>query len=265
MPYSRIKSKSKKPDFTKERGFRGGGTVTAIEVQKTNTERVNVFIDEQYAFSLALIVAESNRLRPGRELSPAEVGELQAEDLYSLALSGALELIALRPRSEAEVRTRLKRRFPDAPFETINRVLDRLKELNYLNDADFAKFWIENRQAFAPRGRQLLKQELMQKGVNKDIIEEAITNYLDAANEELAAEAGEGDGAEESPTNIEEAQALELARKKGRSYIAEDWAGFYRKLGSFLLRRGYDYGIAGRVVKQVWKEQKGQTPEGDFD
>lgn len=259
MPFKRKPFKQReRRDYTKERGFTGSGKITAVDVQKTNTERVNIFIDEEYAFSLAMIVAAERRLRPGVELSEEEVAELQAADLYNQGLSVALELLSLRPRSEAEVKMRLKRRYPDAPTETFTRVIDRLKELNYLNDADFAKYWIENRAAFAPRGRQLLKQELMKKGVNRDIIDTALEQYLEAASEEQEAEEGE-----ESGLSIEESQALTIARKKARSYAAEDWAGFYRKLGGFLLRRGYDYGIAGRVTKQVWKEIKGQQPSNE--
>jgi regulatory protein len=256
MAFIRGKNRSNQRNFTKERGFKGSGKITAVEVQKTNAERVNIFIDEEYAFSLAMIVAAERRLKPGVELSAQDVAELQAVDLYNLALAVALELLSLRPRSEAEVRARLKRRYPDAPADTFTRVIDRLKELNYLNDADFAKYWIENRAAFAPRGRQLLKQELMKKGVARDIIDKALENYLEAASEATEDEEGEEEG-----LGIEERQALEMARKKARSYAAEDWAGFYRKLGGFLLRRGYDYGIAGRVTKQIWKELKGQQPE----
>lgn len=256
MPYSKFKTK--KSRFTRERGFHGSGKITAIEVQKTNAERVNVFIDEEYAFSLANIVAAERRLKPGLELSAQEVAELQAADLYNLALSGALELLSLRPRSEAEVRARLKRRLPDAPADIFTRVTDRLKELNYLNDADFAKYWIENRAAFAPRGRALLRQELMRKGVAREIIDQALENYLEAASDDQEATEGEENG-----LSIEESQALAMARKKARSYAAEDWAGFYRKLGGFLLRRGYDYGITARVTKQVWKELKGQQPDED--
>jgi len=271
MPYSRFKSSKSKSNSqlgssdqsqhsnSRDRIFRGQGKITAIQVQKTNVERVNIFIDENYAFSLAAIVAVEQQLRPGLELSRGEIAELQTADLYSLALTAALDFLALRPRSKAEVRQRLKRRYPDAPAETFTRVLDRLSELKYLNDADFAKYWIENRAAFAPRGRQLLKQELMQKGVSREIIETALENYLETASLEQDEEEGEDGG-----LNIEESQALELARKKARSYAAEDWAAFYRKLSSFLLRRGYDYGIAGRITKQVWQELKGrQVEEGE--
>jgi regulatory protein len=247
-----------KRNFTKEHSFKGSGKITAIKVQKTNAERVNIFIDECYAFSLTALVVAERRLKPGIELSDSDVAELQAADLYHLGLSAALELLSRRPRSEAEVRQRLKRRYPEGSPETFTRVIERLKELNYLNDADFARYWIENRAAFAPRGRLLLKQELLRLGVDREIVDSALEQYLEAASD--AQEATEG---EETGLSLEESQCLAIARKKARSYAGEDWAGFYRKLGGFLLRRGYDYGLAGRITKQVWKELKGQLPESD--
>ncbi|NWJ98864.1 MAG: RecX family transcriptional regulator [Chloroflexi bacterium] len=240
-----------KRNFTKEHSFKGSGKITAIEVQKTNAERVNIFIEGIYAFSLTMLVAAEHHLKSGLELSAKEIGELQAADLYNLGLAAALELLSRRPRSEAEIYQRLKRRYPEGSDKTFKRVVERLKELNYLNDTDFARYWIENRLACAPRGRLLLQQELLKLGLAREIIETALATYLEVPND------AQGETAdEESGLSIEEGQALILARKKARGYAGEDWAGFYRKLGGFLLRRGYDYGLTGRITKQVWKELK---------
>jgi len=58
---------------------------------------------------------------------------------------------------------------------------------------------------------------------------------------------------------------LEQARKKARSYAAEAWPDFYRKLGGFLQRRGYGFDITGKVTRQVWAELKGQDNGEDDD
>lgn len=243
------------------RKFEGGGQVTRVEYQKTNPDRVNIFVEDEFAFSLAAIVVAERQVRAGLVLSAEETAELQAADLYNRGLAMGLQLLAMRPRSEAEVQIHLRKRYPDADSETIKRVVERLRELNYLNDASFAQFWVENRAAFAPRGRNLLRQELMKKRVPRDIIDAVIEAHLDAQQEEADEEAGE-DGVSR---NVEESQALEMARKKARSYAAEEWAGFYRKLGGFLLRRGYDYGITGRVTRQVWQEIKGASAGAEDD
>lgn len=247
--------------FTEREPFRGAGTITSVEYQKTNAERVNIYIDEVYAFSVADIVAAEWRLKPNMEISAEEVAEIQAADMYNLELAAALNFISLRPRSETEVRNRLKRNYPAATSETTDKVLNRLKELKYINDAEFVRFWVESRAASAPRGRHLLRQELQQKGIAKNLIEDALEKYLDATSDENE----ESESGENETRTVEEQQALEIARRKATSYAAEDWAGFYRKLGGFLLRRGYDYGITGRVLKTVWRELKDESPGEDFE
>lgn len=249
MSFNNGKRKNSLDSQTRKK-FTGGGKISAVEFQKNNPDRVNVYIAGQYAFSLAAILAAERRLKEGVELTAEDTAELQSADLYNKGLAAALQLLAMRPRSQAEIQTYMRKRYPEATAETIKAVVERLKELNYLNDASFAAFWVENRSAFAPRGRHLLRQELMKKGVPRDIIDAAIAAQLDADAE---------DDAEEGSLKIEESQALEMARKKARSYAAEDWPGFYRKLGGFLLRRGYDYEITGRVSRQVWQELKGQS------
>lgn len=240
--------------------FTGGGKITAIEYQATNTERVNIFIDDEYAFSLSANLTVERRLQKGLTLSAEQTDELQTADLYNRGLSAALGQLATRPRSATEISQYLRKKYPDAPPETAQRVIARLTELNYLNDESFARLWVENRASFAPRGRNLLKQELMRKGVAKDIIEATISAYLEERQEEADAESEDGEA-----LPVEEAQALEAARKKARSYAAEDWNGFYRKLGGFLLRRGYDYPTTGRVVKQVWRELKEGVADDEAD
>ncbi len=237
--------------------FTGEGKITLVEYQKTHPDRVNIHIDDEYAFSITAILAAERKLRAGMFLSAEDTDEIQSADLYNRGLAAGLQLLALRPRSEAELRDALRRRYPDATPETLTRVLDRLKDLNYLNDTTFAKFWVENRLAFSPRGRNLLKQELLQKRVSREIIDTVITEHLEALQEE-ADQNGENDG-----QPVEEAQALEQARKKAKSYAAEAWPDFYRKLGGFLQRRGYGFDITGKVTRQVWAELKGQGTDED--
>ncbi len=242
----------------KPQKFIGGGKISAVEFQQSNPDRVNIFVEDEYAFSLAAVLVAERHLRAGVVLSEEDSAELQSADLYNKGLAMALQLLAMRPRSQAEIQTHFRKRYPDADTDTVKAVIERLQDLNYLNDASFAAFWVENRSAFAPRGRNLLRQELMKKGVPRDIIDAAITTTLDA-------EAEEGDDEAEGGLKLEESQALDLARKQGRRYAAENWQGFYRKLGGFLLRRGYAHDITSRVSKQVWQELKNEaTPDDDY-
>ncbi|MGQ9501818.1 MAG: RecX family transcriptional regulator [Anaerolineae bacterium] len=190
------------------------GTVTALEFQKGNKERVNVYLDGAFAFGLPAIIAATH-LRRGQTLSDAEIAALRALDEQERAYEQVLRFLGYRPRSRAEIERYLRRkRFAE---ETITRVMTRLQEAGYLDDEAFARFWVENRQRFRPRSRRALDVELRQKGVERDIVQEIV---------------GEQDD-EEAAWQAVEARLLRwstLSREQ-----------LQRKLGDFLARRGFDY------------------------
>jgi regulatory protein len=115
------------------------GTVTALKLQKKNQERVNVYLDGRYAFSLTAI--EAAKLRRGQ---------------------------FLRPRSEAEMRRYLQGKKVPPAIET--EVVERLTSAGLLDNQAFASYWVENRESFNPRGRHALRYELRQKGLSEETI-----------------------------------------------------------------------------------------------
>ena len=144
--------------------------ITALKLQKRNHQRVNVYLDGEYAFGLARIVAAW--LAVGTELSDEKIAQLQAEDQREAAYQRALNLINFRPRTEVEIRQNLHRH--NMEEEIIQYVLERLKENGLVNDAGFAQSWVENRAELRPRSRRALAFELKQRGVNSAIIEQTI-------------------------------------------------------------------------------------------
>jgi regulatory protein len=204
--------------------------ITALQVQKKNPQRINVFINGEFAFGIARIVAAW--LKVGQELSETKIAELKAQDENEKALQRALNLISYRPRSEAEVQNNLKKH--QVPEETIHAVVARLRETGILNDQKFAEAWIENRATFRPRSRFALRMELKQKGVNEETIEEALADVDD------------------------EVQAYEAAQKKARQLRNKEEQEFKRKLFGFLARRGFNYDVASPVVKNLWEEMKNE-------
>ncbi len=105
------------------------------------------------------------QLRKGQQLSPAQIGVLQEEGVEDLAYQKALNYLAARPRSVAEVDGYLQRK--GYLETTIQIVLERLQAHQYLDDDAFARFWIDNRNRFRPRGTPALRQELRQKGLER--------------------------------------------------------------------------------------------------
>lgn len=144
-------------------------------------------------------------------------------------LDAAFRYLSYRPRSELEIKMRLRKRGFDN--SSIESALLKLKEQGLIDDYAFAQFWKENREVFSPRGRAMLQRELRQKGVASHIIAEAIREI------------------------DEEAGAYRAAQKKAEKLASSDREGFYRKLGSFLRRRGFNYEITQHTVKQLWLER----------
>lgn len=210
-----------------------GRTITALTVQQRNPQRVNVFLDGEFAFGLERITAAW--LRVGQELSEAKILELQTQDTGEVAYRRAIRLLDRRPRTEAEIRRRLET--ADFPAEQIAAVIARLRQNGLVDDARFAQAWVENRSEFRPRGRRALAQELRQKGL--------------AANEVAAA-----------LENVDEdALAYQAALRYGRKLMAADRVEFRRKLSAYLGRRGFGYDVVEPVVGRIWEEM--HTPPAE--
>lgn len=208
------------------------GTITEIADQARDPERVSVFLDGQFAFGVAREIAAREGLFVGRSLSAAEVADLLRADEAARATNAALHFLGYRPRSEREVRDRLRRRgFSD---EAIEAAVARLLDWRYLDDAEFARFWVENRAEHQPRGRRRLRAELRAKGVDADLVDQAIDEA----------------GGDEFPA------ALALARKRVTSLRGLDPLVQRRRLAGFLQRRGYDWDIVRSVLDAVLGENE---------
>jgi regulatory protein len=207
--------------------------ITALEVQKHNKERVNVYLDGEFAFGLPILNAAT--LHKGQLLTEDEIAALRAIDDVTRAVDQAVTLLARRPYSTTEIRRHLNTK-KIAP-EVIEEALIRLAQLGYVDDRAFASYWIENREQFRPRGARALRYELQQKGIPQDIINEAL-EVFDAHDAAYRA-------------------AQEQARRlRG---LAED--EFRNKLGAFLARRGFEYEIVREVIDQFVRELEDENPE----
>ncbi len=206
--------------------------VTALRLQQRNKTRVNLYLDGRFAFGLAKIVAA--RLAVGQELDEAAIAQLRAQDDLEQAYERALKFLGPRPRSESEVRRRLKE-YRIAPATT-EEVVARLRQAGLVNDQAFASYWVENRSTFRPRSKRVLRAELKQKGVSDDVLREALDHTNDAE------------------------AVYTLARARARRLHGLEYQEFRRKLGDFLARRGFDFDLITPVVDRVWTETEGQAP-----
>lgn len=206
-------------------------TVTALRAQKNNPQRINVFLDGQFAFGLSRLVAAW--LQVGQKLTEEHLEQLLREDRLESLYQRALRYLSFRPRSEQEMHLYLHRYEQDEHVCTL--VLERLKEHGWLDDQRFAVQWVENRAAFRPRGKMALAQELKQRGVQSAVIEQAV--------QELN----------------EEEMAYQAAQKVLGRYKNLDRQTFQRKLHDFLLRRGFAYEVVLPTVHRCWQENHQNT------
>ena len=203
-----------------------GGTVTALKVQKRNPQRVNVYLDGEFAFGLARITAAW--LHIGQELSAEKIAQLQSEDAREVGYQQALRLLSYRPRASAEVRRNLEKHA--MPAEVIEDVLARLQRAGLLDDSRFAQAWVENRSEFRPRGRRALTAEMRQRGLDDESIQQALAEV------------------------DEEALADQAASKQSRKLAGLDETAFKHKLSGFLARRGFGYAVIRDTVDRHWNK-----------
>jgi regulatory protein len=208
-------------------------TITALEVQKRNKERVNVYLDGEFAFGLPII--EAAHLHKGQVLAEEQIKALQAIDTLARALDQAVKLLSRRPYSTAEIRRNLESK--QVPSTVIDEVLAKLAHLGYVDDQAFAEFWVENRERFRPRGPRALRYELRQKGIADKLID-AVLGEFDAHD-----------------------AAYRAAQEKVRRLRRLTPEQFQTKLGAFLIRRGFAYDIVREVINQVIDELRENEPE----
>jgi len=202
-------------------------TITALERQKKNKERINIYIDGEFAFGLPEI--DAVKLRKGQEVTDEEIVELREIDAVARAVEVGIQLLSYRPRSVAEVRQKLVKK--ETPEPIIATALDRLQTLGYLSDEAFARFWIENRSQFKPRSVRALSYELQQKGVARSVIDALVNDMVD-----------------------EEDAAYRAGLQKVRRYRGKPQSEFETKLGAFLQRRGFHYGIIRGALDRLIEE-----------
>lgn len=199
------------------------GTITALKIQKNNKERVNVFIDGEFGLAVTMPVAAA--LRQGQYLSDADIDSLKSQDERNKAYERAIRFLGYRPRSRAEIDRYLRAKGCSA--DVIDHTINRLVEKQYLNDEDFARFWLENRERYRPRGEQALRYELRQKGVPDEVID---TVLADLDEDELAWTAVE-------------------SKLQHWSNLTEE--ELKKKITGFLSRRGFSYEIVHNVYHRA--------------
>ena len=145
------------------------------------------------------------------------------------ASASAIRYLARRPRTESEVLAHLCRKFPHHIAE---QVVSDLRERSLIDDAEFARLWTESRLRTKPRSVWLVKRELMNKGIRRDLAEEAVSDYDDSES------------------------ALRAASTYSHRLDGADYETFHRRLYGFMGRRGFSGSISRSVISSLWRARE---------
>lgn len=209
-------------------------TITAIIMQKRNPNRVTIELDGEFGFGLDRMTAAW--LQVGQVLTREKIEELRREDSIEKAFTRAMRLLSYRPRSEAEIRFRLRKSGQEDTV--IEKVLSKMRESRLIDDEEFSKVWIENRSTFRPRSQKLLQLELRQKGISQEIIKKTLEETQDDST-----------------------LAMQAARKQAHRWTGLDESGFRKKMTGFLGRRGFSSFTIYEVIPVIWSEVSMESPQ----
>ncbi|USN97513.1 MAG: regulatory protein RecX [Candidatus Nomurabacteria bacterium] len=197
--------------------------ITDIKIQVKNRDKVSVYIDEKYSFSLTISqLTDHKQVRVKSHLKDDQVEDLKKLSSQTNQYLRLLNLIYARPRSEYEIRTKL--RLKKFEQEEIDQLVDKLKKEGYLNDKEFANWWVNSRKLTRNISSLKLKSELAQKGIKGEVVEDALANNFSKEDELNSLK--------------------DLVKNKKNKYESE------QKLMSYLVSKGFNYSQIKEVLNK---------------
>lgn len=200
--------------------------ITSITKQKRN-ERFNIFLDEKFVFSISSYALVKNNLKVGSVLEQGQIDDIQSKENLSGLTDLAVKYLSFRPRSEKETKDYLAKKIAQkneikysiaSQSPLIASIVKKLKKNKYLDDYEFALWFLKSRIKSKPRSLAVIKAELRTKGISSEIIEKIITY---------------------APSDLDQAKNV-LSKKAIRwQKLAE--ADFKRKAYTYLSSKGFDY------------------------
>lgn len=205
--------------------------ITAIEPQKKNKDRFNIYVDGRFAFAIGAGDLARERLKIGQTISQGSTDRLIRVNEFSKVFEKVLKFLSYRPRTTKEIKDYLLKKKVDEDLKSV--VISKLEKSGLIDDLEFAKWWVANRLKFRPKGLVIIKAELIKKGVEPEIINQ-VTGQIDAS--------------------IEAKLALNLARKKFAQYQKLPYQQSYKKLVDYLSRRGFSWSTVKSTIDTIFQK-----------
>jgi len=206
-------------------------SITKIEVQKKNKDRVNIYINNDYAFSCGAELIYRHQLKVGKAIEINDLKTIVEEENFLSCKNSALKTIERSYKTEKEIFEKLLGKGYEEKI--IARTMEFLKSYNFVDDSRYAEAYIKEK--IRNQGKNKIKYALLRKGIPEELVIEKLSRV---SNE------------------FEREAALGLAEKKYNILLKseQDYGKIYKKLGDYLLRIGYDVDNIKDILKKVVKE-----------
>ncbi|GEM_PF-1925574 len=211
--------------------------VTGVKAAGVNNKEYAVYIDGVYAFDVNRKVAEDFNIIPGIILSQADIDKITRAQEFFRAYEHGLVLISYRKRSCQEVSMKLE--LKGFQEEMASEAVEALKKAGYLDDAEFALWWIESRRKGRPKGKIAVRNELKKRGVESSVIEKAFQM------------------ADERKPFDEIDMAFKAFESKAEGYRKLPYKTARRRISALLKRRGFSWDTVNTVLKRFFDENGG--------
>ena len=201
--------------------------ITKIESQKKNNDRVNIYVDGEFFMAVFTELIYTFNLKKGMEIDQNNLTYILKEEMYIKAKNKALNILSKADQSEKKIREKLSSEFEE---DTIDIVIEFLLKSKLIDDDLLAQKIVNTNVNLNKCGRNKIKQNLYNKGICIESINEAIS---------------------EIDKDVEFENAMYLAKKRYERVKNEDKRKIYQKVSQHLAYKGFDYDIIKRVLNKL--------------
>lgn len=201
--------------------------ITKIEQQKKNEDRVNIYVNDEFFTAIFKELVFTFNLKKGDDIDEEHLKSILSDEMYLKAKNKALNILSKADQAEKKIREKLSTDFEE---DTINRVIEFLKKNNFINDNLLAQKIVNTNLNLDKCGKNRIKQNLYNKGLDVSAINEAMSDI---------------------DSDAEFDNAMYLAKKRYERVKNEDKRKVYQKLSQHLAYKGFNYDIIKRVLNKL--------------
>ena len=203
--------------------------ITKIEAQKRKEDRVNIYVDEKFFMAIYKELVFTFNLKKGDNIDEEYLKKILKDEMFLKGKNKALNILSKASQSEKKIREKLNEDFEE---DTEGDVIDFLKKYNFINDGELASKIVNTNVNLNKYGKNKIKQNLYNKGIEKSAIDEAIS---------------------EIDYDAEFENALYLAQTRYDRVQNEDPKKAYAKIANHLAYKGFNYDIIKSVLNKIFK------------